>query len=493
MTKSTPSLLASVPWLLLGSGLAHFIGWDSNWAVAAWWVPVFLLGFGRRAPRAWQVPLALAVSLTVVGWITVRGAWHMGGLTEVFFGFVLALPLVGSVSLDRLLFRRLGPLPRTLVFPATWVLFDYAYSFLYGLGDVFSPALTQFHFGPLVQVVSLTGIYGLTFLIGWFASVVATIADDPDTLPRWRAPAVAFGATLTAVLVYGSARLSGLDHDTPTVRVASIVLPHPRNYWEAIVDLGTPAADADRWRPELAALEDRWFAESERAVAAGAPIVFWSEAAAVMYADHEPAFLTRAGRFADEHDVYLLASSLVMFPDSDRLDNRVTMFTPEGATAYTSLKTQSWYPTESDGVIHSVSTPYGRLSSVICFDLDVPGWMQQVAAMDVDILLVPGFDTRAISPYHSEEGMFRAIEGGYGLVRGVADGTSMSVDRTGRVLGLQDAFRTREPIQYVDVPTAGRPTVYGRVGDVFAWLVGAGWLGLLAVARFTATRTPRPR
>lgn len=472
MTPSNPSLASGLPWLILGSALTFLVGWEPNLLIAIWFVPLFLMRFARHAPRLWQSTVGLWLSLTVVGWFTVAGAWHMGAVTEIFFSGVMAIPLTVAATVDRLLFKKLSPVARTLVFPSVWTLFDFLYSFIYGLGDVFSPALTQFHNAPLLQLVSLTGIYGVTFMIGWFASTAVTLWDDANNLDAWKTPVLVYAAALTAVLAYGSARLTGFDHDVATVRVASIVVPHQADYFEEIVDEGSLSREADRWRSELQVLEDEVFAQSLKAVESGAQIVFWSETATVMYEDHEAAYLARGARFAKAHNVYLQTSALVIRFDDEMIDNQITLFTPEGEIGYRYLKTQTWYPTESDGVIPSYDTPYGRISSVICFDLDVPGWMRGVAKLDAAILLVPGFDTLPISPYHTETGLFRAVEGGYSIVRAVNKGTSMSVDSRGRVLALQDSFRTNERIMYTDVPTESHTTVYGRVGDWFPMLTG---------------------
>jgi apolipoprotein N-acyltransferase len=334
----------------------------------------------------------------------------------------------------------------------------------------------------VLQLASLSGIYGLTFLIGWTASIGALVLAHFEDPARWRGPASALVVVLVAVLIYGSARLSRLDHDVPTVRVASVVVPHERDYHAEILDENSPRAEAPRFQPELRALEDALFHESTTAAAAGSEVVFWAETAAVFYEDHDPAFLDRAAAFARKHRVYLQTAALVLRYDSEMAANRVTLFTPDGNIAYQYLKSQTWYPTESDGVIRSHQTPWGTLSTVICFDLDVPHWMRQAAKLDVDVLLVPGFDTEAISPYHTEAGLFRAVEGGYSLVRGVNAGTSMAVDATGRVLALQDSFRTPQRIMYVDVPTQRRWTLYGAVGDWVPASCALAWIGLIARA-----------
>lgn len=475
----TPSLRTAAPWLIVGSALTYLVGWTPNFIIATWLVP-WLLIRGVRLGPVWS-PAPLLGLLSVVGFFTVRGAWHMGLGPELGFSVVLAVPLVVALTADRLLFERLPPLAASLVFPTGWVVMDWLYSHIYGLGDVFSPALTQFHFAPVLQLVSLTGIYGITFLIGWTAAVAAHAIAHFEHTERWKAPATAVGTLLLLVFTYGSARLSSLDHEVSTVRVASIVVPHKRDYHGEILDRNSPRSEAERFKQEMQDLEDALFVESFNAVKGGGEVVFWSETNAVFYEDHEEAFLSRAAAFARDHEVYFQTASLVLRYDSEMAKNQVTLFTPTGDVAYTYLKTQTWYPTESDGVIRSHETPWGTLSTVICFDLDMPAWMRTVAKLDVDVLLVPGFDTRAISPYHTEAGLFRAVEGGYSLVRGVNDGTSMAVDPTGRTLATQDFFRTRERVMFVDVPTERRWTLYGAVGDWLPLLCGLGLLGLIGM------------
>lgn len=80
------------------------------------------------------------------------------------------------------------------------------------------------------------------------------------------------------------------------------------------------------------------------------------------------------------------------------------MITPAGEVAYTCEKTKSWYPTNSDGILRYVDTPYGRLSTAICFDMDFPAFIRQAARAGVDIMLVPAFDWKPIKPFHTPAG-----------------------------------------------------------------------------------------
>ena len=156
--------------------------------------------------------------------------------------------------------------------------------------------------------------------------------------------------------------------------------------------------------------------------------------------------------------------------DSTLSDNKVVMFAPDGSTAFTYVKTMSWYPTGSDGILRTVDTPYGRIGAAVCFDMDFPYFIRKFARMGADIVLVPSFDSERIRPYHTEVGLFRAVEGGFSMVRQVSSGASMAVDSTGRVLARQDHFATADRLMFADVPTRGAWTLYGALGDWFAWL-----------------------
>jgi apolipoprotein N-acyltransferase len=54
-----------------------------------------------------------------------------------------------------------------------------------------------------------------------------------------------------------------------------------------------------------------------------------------------------------------------------------------------------------DRKLRSLDTPYGRLSSVICFDADFPQLLRQAGALGTDILLDPSNDWRAIDSWHT--------------------------------------------------------------------------------------------
>ena len=64
-----------------------------------------------------------------------------------------------------------------------------------------------------MQIVSITGMSGLTFLIMWFASTVNALWEHGFDWKPVRGMTVAFTAVLLAVLAFGGARMA---FDTPS-------------------------------------------------------------------------------------------------------------------------------------------------------------------------------------------------------------------------------------------------------------------------------------
>ena len=474
-------------WLLIGTVgvvLLVFLGWRWNEPLAAWLAPVFLIR-AFRAPKSWTTTLLLVPFMIGALLLSMLGSWPLS--TAYFIGVATLRFSVYGAALyaDRALARDGSGILPTLVFPSALVFADFLLTGL-PFGTIFSPAATQFSFPTLAQLASVTGIWGITFLTGWFASTANALWEQGFDARRVAKPLLAFGLTLVAVQLLGAVRLMPAAESIPTVRIGSVAVPHVRPYWDQI-DAGNPPEGELELAAEIRGLEDELFLASERAVNGGAKIVFWSEGNAVLYAHDEARFFERARAFAREHDVYLAPGMLVLETGEHYGANKVALIDPEGEILFSYEKTKSPFTTKSDGVLPVADTPYGRITAAVCFDYDFPTFVNQLGTQNVDIALVPSFDTRAISPFHTEVALFRAIENGFAMVRHVNAGASMAVDRTGRVLAYQDFFATPDATMISDVPTKGAPTFYGRFGNWFAWVCGL--LLLLTVGRALAARS----
>jgi apolipoprotein N-acyltransferase len=474
-------------WLVIGSACFAFVGWRFNVPFASWIAPVFLIRFFRAQAR-WYATLAAIPLLAAASFIQMNGGWDLDPWMVYTFSVLRPAAFLFALYADRVLSKKLPMVAASLVYPAVYLAVDYAIA-LTPLGSGMSASATQLGFPAIVQIASLTGIWGIGFLMGWLAAAFNTLWENGFDFAKSGKVVAAAAVTLVAVVAFGGARYALTRPSSPTVRVGSVTVEHPRDYW-AWIDQGTPRDLAAGYSSELSSIEESLFAQSKRAVAEGAKVVFWSEGNGVLTDDNEQAFMDRASDFAKSNGIYFAPAVVVLRYGQTISDNKIVMLTPEGTLAYTYVKTMSWYPTGSDGVLKVVDTPYGRIGSAICFDMDFPSFIHRLGVLKADIVLVPAFDRERIRPYHTEVGLMRGLENGFSVIRQTNSGTSMAIDGSGRVLARQEFFETKDRLMIADVPTRRVPTLYAVLGEWFAW---AGITLALALVIFGIVRTEGAR
>lgn len=362
-------------------------------------------------------------------------------------------------------------------------------------------AYTQYENLTLLQILSITGIYGVTFLIFWFAAVCNWMWERGFAWSEVRRGALAFVAVVLAVLAFGGARLEFFRPQASTVRVASLTRPDidlfPSRKVAQRAFTGTATADDVRAIRERATeINDDLLRRTEREARAGARIIFWGESNAYVFKEDEPALLERAADLAREYDAYVGVGVGTWNRDSSKpLENKIVLLDPEGNVAWENWKAipvpggEAAVSALDDGNIKSVATPHGNVAGVVCFDMDFPGFLHEAGSLDVDVMLVPSNDWKEIDPWHSHMARFRGIEQGFNMVRHVSNGLSMTSDHQGRVLNTMDHFTTTDRVLISHVPTRGVRTVYSRIGDTFAWLCAIALVACVAGGRTNARLT----
>ena len=228
---------------------------------------------------------------------------------------------------------------------------------------------------------------------------------------------------------------------------------------------------------------------SVRAARAGAKIAFWQEYGALVAKDDEEAFIDRGSKLALQENIYLMLGMGVLSPDPGvRGENKVVLIDPLGKVRWKYVKShlvpgiESPYMVQGEEKIPVLDTPFGKIASVICFDLDFASFVRQAGKGGVDLLLGPSLDWQEITPLHTRMTTFRSIENGFSMIRCTGEGLSIAVDYQGRALAVANDFTTDESVMIADVPTQGVTTIYSQIGDLFAWLCGAGFVIIFAWA-----------
>lgn len=197
----------SFVWLFLGGMLQVFgIG---KWIVplAAWLAPLFLLHFTRAASPAagliW-VWLVLFIALSISN----RDVIPVPGLA--FFGVTALVSVTMALAFlaDRLLAPQVSGFLSTLAFPLAWTALEFLGARLSPFGTWGALGYTQHGNLPLMQLASVTGIWGIGFLIAWFAAVANYAWDQQFAWNVMQTGVLLYVAVWSTVMLAGGARLA---------------------------------------------------------------------------------------------------------------------------------------------------------------------------------------------------------------------------------------------------------------------------------------------
>jgi apolipoprotein N-acyltransferase len=472
----------SLGWLSAGA-LLIAIGADAPDIArpGVWFALTFLLHGWRGMSTRSGLP-RLGLALYAASLIADRGSFPFRG--PLYFAAVAAMTALGLVPflLDRWGSGRVVGWPSTLVFPMAYVTQEFLrYHLPHGPGTWGSLAYTQYGNLPLMQLASVTGLWGITFMITWCASIVSWAWERGLAGSVVRPPLVTYACLLGAVTVLGGLRVSLSALPGRTIRAVAVTFPGdlltPREMFR-IADGRIPVEGAVA--EKLARLHEWFFLNTEREARAGARLVAWPEMNFLVLADEEPAAVERAQRLAASEHVYIAMAMGSVRPGAPKpFQNKTVLVDPSGRIAYSYFKSRPVAGWEEgvmqpgDGHLPVIETELGRVSSAICFDGDHPDLVRQAGRDNAEILILPVNDWPAIKRIHLEMAAFRAVENGTPLLRPASFGVSVAFDSLGRVLAETDHL-TGAATMVAEVPVGHRPTLYPWVGDLFAWLCLAG-------------------
>ena len=170
-------------------------------------------------------------------------------------------------------------------------------------------------------------------------------------------------------------------------------------------------------------------------------------------------------------------------------ENKLLLIDPSGEIVIEHVKFGGHifegYRIKGDGKLQTVSTPFGLVSGIICYDADYPAVVQQVGLNGSGLLLVPSADWFEIDPVHSYMAVFRAIENGTSLIRLTERGLSIVVDPYGRLLAQTDFFSATDRTMVAQVPVKHVTTVYTLFGRWLEWLAPVGLVFFIGMAFYT--------
>ena len=449
------------PWA--GFRLGLLTGWVYFSGTLYWTVSVMTTYGGLSTPVA-----ILAAGLLV-------------GYLSLYVGAVAVL-VGGSV-------RRFGVSGLWLA-PAFWVAAEWVRGWVGGGFPWVPLGTSQAGVLPIAQLASVTGVYGLSFLVALVGTAAAVIALSR----RRRHLIAAAGVVLLLVAVAAAGMLRLADGRLATTgRVLRVGLVQ-----------GNVEQDM-KWDPKYRdPILSRYLSLSHETILAGAQLVIWPEASTPFFLETDTAMAEPIHRMAAEaHTPFVIgtdefdgknvfnAASVIGADGRPRGSYRKIHLVPFGE--YVPLKKLLFFvgplvEAVSDFAPGTEATVLDlgggiRAGVAICYESTYPDLTRAFANGGAQLLMVitndAWFGNSSAAYQHFQMGAMRAIETGRFLARAANTGITAFVDPYGRVVARADMFR---PLSLTaDVRLLDDRTIYTRTGDLIAWLCAALTAGVAVV------------
>lgn len=380
---------------------------------------------------------------------------------------------------------------------------------------------SQYRILPLIQIASVTGVYGVSFLLVWTSvsllNAVGTLLRRPGGQSSWIGEVILPGISVAAVFAFG---FHELRKETPVGQVLKVGLVQPSIPQTMIWDQDQ---DAERFAALIRL--------SEEALANHPDVLIWPEAAVPGYARWDTNLYPAITNLAASHHVWMIlgGDDVVRVPESGASKkylfyNASFLVSPGGEFIQTYRKRnlvifgeyiplEDWLPfvkwftpvtgsfTPGDRPVPFEFTPAARgvpgrenmdlegrkaaafpvnASILICFEDNFPHLVRRSVGLDTDFLVNltnnGWFGEAAAQWQHAANAIFRAVENRRPLVRCTNNGLTCWVDAQGRI---REIFRDPAGTIYgpgvltIELPLPLKSDnslpFYNRHGDIFGW------------------------
>ena len=380
--------------------------------------------------------------------------------------------------------------------------------------------VSQYRMLSLIQISSVTGVYGVSFLVTWFSATLFSAGALLAAGGRWvkLAKLEVLPPLLAGIgVVYWS--LSSALQPEPPAASLNVALVQPSIPQRMIWD---PDANSNRFA--------RLLELSERALASKPDLLVWPEGAVPGASFGRPEIDEAITNLVRRHNVWLVLSADDAEPapqprstDDYNVYNAAFLVSPQGKFLARYRKQHlvifgeyiplaRWLPflerwtgmgsfTPGSGPVpFAMPALRCKTSVLICFEDVFPHHARRHVEDDTDFLLNltnnGWFGESAAQWQHAASAVFRAIENGRPLVRCANNGLTCWVDARGRVHetyfeGTQDIYGPGFKLAAVPLlrGTTSR-TFYRTYGDLFGWAC-VGVSGLLVAASFLRRKDSR--
>lgn len=447
-----------------GFGLAGNLGW-LMWIAP---IPVLYLSLCVKPAQAFGIAF-MAYLIGKLSWLSYF-LHIMPSFLAIVFTLLLPLIFALTVIAARKIVLKSNHWISAGAFPILFTAVEYALFIFSRDGTAGSIAYTQSNYLPVIQIASVTGILGITFLISFIPSGIALILFFKSK----NQPAIQLSGILIFVFaftcIYGWIRL----HRTEKGKSISVALVSI----DETAYKGVYGHDASKEEK----LTELYLTAVSRLAGQGVHSILIPEKAIIVNDSTINSVLQRFAQIAVSRYVQIIIGGTEQ--KTGFYFNTAWVISNQGNILAAYKKVNLFEGEVMDGC--KPGNPIGIYSQdsvhegvAICKDMDFQQFILGYNKMSPAILYVPAWDFIEDGWLHARMAILRSVEGGFSLVRNARQGRLTISDWRGKIIAesISESGILTELIGKLTVEP--HPTIYARAGDWFGTLNMFAALGLL--------------
>jgi apolipoprotein N-acyltransferase len=426
-----------------------------------WWllwlapIPVLITSFNTTGKMAFIISF-IAYLIGRLAWFSflVKVATIVPAII-----FTLALSLIFALitTVTRRTVIKSDSWYSVFAFPVFFTTFEFLLIKFSADGSAGSIAYSQSNFLPIIQIASVTGILGITFLITFIPSAIALGWYYRKGKNKFQYILSVAVVIVGSVLLFGIIRINnGSEKETIKIGLAILdekfhnVTDHPDFQKEKLV--------AEYYGKEISNL-----------AAKGAQLILLPERAINIEKETGDSIISILSNAAKQNHVFIITGYTNFRNEPER--NSALVINAEGSLVVDYNKVHlikglenQFTPGREPGLFALNEVPAGI---AICKDVDFPDYIKKYGRSSISFLCVPAWDFVKDDWLHSRMAILRGVENGFSEVRTARLGRLTISDCYGRVNYEANSSNGQRTTLVGEVSQQKRSTIYTRFGDWF--------------------------
>ena len=371
------------------------------------------------------------------------------------FSFALILVLTRKVIFKTILWLSV------LAFPVFFTAYEFLMLRFSADGTATSIAYSQSNVLPVIQIASITGILGITFMVTFIPSAIAVCLAFIKQKSKIRFILISSGVILLSVLLFGILRIN-YNSDKNSVKAGLVVLEEKYHDISKHPDFLKDTLVTRLYANEISKLAEQ-----------GAKMIVLPERAININKETENIIIGMLSNAALKNQVYII-TGYTNFKNKQEF-NSALVINDEGKIVADYNKVHLVTGLENrfthGGEIGLFKKQDIQMGISICKDLDFPAYIRKYGKADLNVLTIPAWDFGIDDWLHSRMSILRCVENGFSEIRTAREGRLTISDCYGRVNYESGCSNRQKSTLIGNVSLQKISTFYTCFGDWFGILV----------------------